>query len=317
MTEQVKPVAVRAPKAKTAKPKAPKEVKSPEQKAAERAEKKAEKEALQKVEFRKERIAFQLKNLRQEFVPEPPAHRTYRKGERVTFGAHPNAVVAEVFDDGKFYLVQTYGTYSEYGRPVERKNEHVVSWLAVQPYREIEVNSTIRTVVRDPEDIHLSMSQRDVSSLLHMYYHAGMNTEPEYQRGLCWDNADNLAYIESVFEGRDLGKFVVVQLDFKGKYCYELLDGKQRLNALRLFYEDRMAYRGKLFSQLAWIDQNKFEGMAIAFGQLTKVTQAQKLKVFLKLNTGGRPQDPVWLKHVQSMLDEETRTNAAKQKGQE
>lgn len=297
-----------APKTKPAKQKALKEVKSPEQKAADRAEKTVA--LIEKT--RKERIVSQLERLRQEFIPEPPAHRTYRKGEPVIFGAHPNAVIEEVFDDGKFYLVRTYGTYSEYGRPVERKNENVLSWLVVQPYRDAEVNSDIRTVVMDLYDHNVYMSQRDVSGLLNLYYHAGLNTEPEYQRGLCWDAADNLAYIESVFEGRDLGKFVVVQLDFSGRYGYELLDGKQRLNALRLFYEDRMAYKGKLFSQLSWRDQNKFEGMAIAFGQLNGASRAQKLQVFLKLNVGGRPQDPAWLGHVQSLLDEANKTNAEK-----
>lgn len=308
MTERVKPVTVRAPKAKIAVSKAPKEIKSPEQKAAERAAKKAEREAEQKEADRKGRLESHLQSLRREFIPEPPAHRTYKQGERVILGAHPNAVIAEVFDDGLYYLVNTFGTYSEYGRPVERTGEHVMSWISLQPYREPDENEKIQSVVMDTEDIHMSMGQRDISGLLHMYYHSGLDTEPDYQRGLCWDMADNLAYIESVFEGRDLGKFVAVQLEFQPNGpSYELLDGKQRLNALRLFYEDRMAYKGKLFSQLKWLDQNRFESTPIAFGRLTRVTRAQKLKVFLKLNTGGRPQDPAWLKHVQSMLDEESR----------
>lgn len=305
MTDKVKTteVAPRSAKPKTTKPKAPKVELTPEQKAA----KKAEREQARLEEERLNRLSRSLDDLRKSFIPVPPEHRTFEVGARAIFGAHPNAVISEVYDEGKYYLIRTFGTYSEYGHPVERTGEHVVSWLSLQPYREVEADNNISTVVIDGEDIWMSASQRDISGILSLYYHAGLDTEPDYQRALCWDADDNLAYIESVFEGRDLGKFVVVRLDYTGKFCYELLDGKQRLNALRMFYEDRLYYRGKLFSQLSWSDQNRFEATAVAFAEMSRVTRAQKLKVFLKVNIGGRPQDPAWLRRVESMLKHEER----------
>ena len=60
---------------------------------------------------------------------------------------------------------------------------------------------------------------------------------PEYQRDYVWSEEDKVDLIDSIMHHRDIGKFVFVENPFdhskeRGGDSYEVLDGKQRINAI-------------------------------------------------------------------------------------
>lgn len=83
---------------------------------------------------------------------------------------------------------------------------------------------------------------------------------------------------------------------------YEVLDGKQRLSALQEFFEDRITYKGKYFSQLTQRDQNHFGNYSISLAESqNELTEKQKLEYFIQLNTTGRVMDKQHLKKVETL----------------
>lgn len=138
-----------------------------------------------------------------------------------------------------------------------------------------------------------------------MVYHQGVDFDVDYQREHVWELSDKVALIDSIFNNIEIGKFVFVQRDFgvKGK-LYEIVDGKQRLTALKEFYEDRFMYKGYFFSELNPVNKNKFESHNIAYGYLENPDRRAIFETFIKLNTTGRPMKNKDIEKVKKLLNE-------------
>lgn len=113
---------------------------------------------------------------------------------------------------------------------------------------------------------------------------------------------------DSIFRNIDIGKFTLRSFKTKQDFLYEILDGKQRLTAIREFFEGRFKYKGKTFQELHPFDQNHFEDYDISYASTEPLTDEQKYRYFLKLNVSGVPMDEKHLKKVEKML--ETLTNS-------
>lgn len=110
--------------------------------------------------------------------------------------------------------------------------------------------------------------------------------------------------------------FVFIYHDYTAKYLYEILDGKQRMQTLLDFYYGRFSYRGKCWDDLHPIDRNHITDYKIAYGEARSYggktiepSREQKYNFFLKLNTGGKLQDPKHIKYVESLLKLDTNRN--------
>ena len=138
-----------------------------------------------------------------------------------------------------------------------------------------------------------------------MVYHPGVDFDVEYQREHVWELTDKVALIDSIFNNIDIGKFVFVQRSFNTREkLYEIIDGKQRLTALREFYEDRFQYKGYFFSELNPVDKNNFENHSIVYGYLENPDKRAIFETFIKLNTTGRPMENKDIQKVKKLLDE-------------
>jgi len=158
----------------------------------------------------------------------------------------------------------------------------------------------------EPDDIRIRFLNNDIGSLLHKVYHSGVDFNPEYQRGLVWSHDQKVALIDSIFQRIDIGKFTFIQRDFSDKtHYFEIIDGKQRLSAICEYYEDRFEWRGKRYSELCPTDANHFDTFPIIQGEVSQVTPAQILKLFVKLNTSGTPMDADHLEKVRLMAEME------------
>ena len=121
---------------------------------------------------------------------------------------------------------------------------------------------------------------------------------------------DKISLLDSIFNNIEIGKFSFIALNFhkeefnfNGDYFFEILDGKQRLTTLREFYEDRLVYRGRTYSQLNVIDRNHFDNYPISFGEVEEPKDRKDIyRYFLKLNTGGKPMSQKQIEKVKNLI---------------
>ncbi len=243
-----------------------------------------------------------LKEIKEKFdagiLPKNPTRR-FAIDERVQFGAHQETYIREICEDGLYYKVESIGVKRERDKPANNEIRYV-EWIEIFPY-----NKKISIVFSKEEKYRIKQYNSSVDSLLHMVYHPGVDFDVDYQREHVWELNDKVALIDSIFNNIDIGKFVFVQRDFCTKEkLYEIVDGKQRLTALREFYEDRFMYKGYFFSELNPVDKNRFESHSVVYGYLENPDKRAIFETFIKLNTTGRPMENKDILKVKKLLDE-------------
>lgn len=226
--------------------------------------------------------------------------RKFRVGEKVEFGSWDEAVIKEKFADGKYYHVFAFSKKKKDGDIVDTASNQYVAWHNIQKLN----RKTAGEPVHENEGVHsLSFGNTTIESLISAYYGSGIDMDPEYQRGLVWKRKDKIALVDSIMQNIDIGKFVLVEREFDGGPSYEIMDGKQRLQALVDFYEDRWSWRGMKFSQLHWRDKVHIESYSISYARIQPIPMELKLKYFIKLNTMGHVQKKSHLDKVRQMAE--------------
>ena len=224
-------------------------------------------------------------------------------GDEVRYGGMKSSVVEEVVADGKAYLLKCIAVHNNYGKPYEEVCYRLTNWVNVRPLP----LGTTEFAVQD--SLCLRFNNGTVESLLNKCYFFGVDMDPEYQRGYVWDDSDREYLIDSIFQNVDIGKFVFVHLDTRewmGRgLSYEILDGKQRLTALKMFYENRFAYKGKYFNDLSPMDRRAFMEHNISYADVHSASKKEIYQYFLKLNRGGRQMDKEHLKYVETLCEKE------------
>jgi len=217
--------------------------------------------------------------------------RFFVEGETVTYGRTCEVKVFEVLDGGTVYRIGFESGVLMY-RPWQ-------DLIKIIPYRD-EIFSQEDTMRLD----FCQMMLGDVISSF--FYNFGTDMEPEYQRGLVWTLDDKTALLDSIFNNRDIGKFVFIHLGYTGDIMHEMLDGKQRLSAIMDFCEDRYEYNGYTYSQLHPRDRLQIDNYRINVAVTRNLlTRKEKLEYFLTLNTRGRDQTTQHLDKVRGMLTEQ------------
>ena len=217
----------------------------------------------------------------------PPANYHYRVGECVRYGARPDCRVEEVLMDGRLIHISTHDKGQVYGRPYDnqRRLPLLVWWVDLEPLETEEKTSFARPRIRT------QYTQNMLHGLIHTTYFRGLIESPDYQRDYVWTLEDKQRLIRSIFNRMDIGKFVFVEHPYP-EHRLEVVDGKQRLSAIRDFMEGKFAYEGKTWFQLSCADKNDFVDLMVQVCQMDseKVSKADILWVFLSINTGGVPQ---------------------------
>jgi hypothetical protein len=249
-----------------------------------------------------------MKTINRGDIRKPPY--ILKVGDRVTYGAFDWAGILEVLEDGMVYKVLIVTKNISYGKHIGAKFRiDYQLWTNVRPYREPKVIDKIE-VLKEIEDIHFSYQQRDISSILHYVYGgSGLDLEPNYQRELVWPKHKKIDLIDSIYKNIEIGKIVIIRRPFSEKrtHYYEVLDGKQRIQAILDFFECRFKYRGKTYNDLHWKDRNYFKGFHISWAESEPLTDEQKYRYFLKLNTTGTPVSNEHMNKVRQMWIEEQR----------
>lgn len=134
---------------------------------------------------------------------------------------------------------------------------------------------------------------------------APLNMSPDFQRGHVWTPAQQENYVEYALQGGEVGRHIIFNCpgwmsSFKGPM--EIIDGKQRLEAVRAFYRGDIKAFNHYF--------HEFHGrpsLRISFlFRMTKVeTRAGVLQLYLNINAGGTPHSPEEIARVERLLIEE------------
>lgn len=242
------------------------------------------------------KVESDLKSLRSSYVPAKPT-RSFKPGERVKVGNLKDVIVVETFDDDT--LVHVSYTRSE--RSGDLTDQHGVwAWTEV-----FHFNIFVPQPMSERNDYNISQMNTDIDSLLSRFYHAGVTDNQEYQRDYCWTVEQKRTLIDSIMQNVDIGKFTFVKRDygFQGP-LYEIVDGKQRLKAIRDFYEGRFMWRGCTYADLNPTDQHHFDCFKVVLCDTTELSKKDALRLFLKLNVCGVPQSTEHLEKVSKMWKE-------------
>lgn len=131
--------------------------------------------------------------------------------------------------------------------------------------------------------------------------------ETVFQRDFCWSLKDNQLFIESIYNRVDLGKIIFQRHKYEDRLTKgdsSIIDGKQRLNALKGFvnneYPDLQGYYFKDFSEYA---VRRFDEIQISYGELKyNCSDEIILKIFLNVNYTGVQMSENHLQFIKSLI---------------
>jgi Protein of unknown function DUF262 len=244
-----------------------------------------------------EKVLFSLHNSTDHVSP---VNYFFKVGEKVIIGALCDAIVEEVLDGGKLLLVSYHDKGSRYGVPYDAGRKPRFFW-----WHDLHPVDTIKDTHFGRPRIFTQYSQTDLRSLIHTSYYRGFMDSPEYQREYVWTLADKQRLVRSLLERADIGKFLLLEHPYPENRL-EVIDGKQRLAAIKDFVEGRYPYEGYTWFQFSQNDKFTFWDNMIqtATMQSDKVKKSDILWQFLSLNRGGVPQTEEHISKVKRLYEE-------------
>ncbi len=137
-----------------------------------------------------------------------------------------------------------------------------------------------------------------------------------YQRPFVWELKDKQNLVESIYNSIDCGKILLrlrsweelekLQKEGETELSFrDIVDGKQRLNAVISFINDEYAdLNGNYFSDLSDVSQHRFtDHQLFSYSEMDeKTTDQEVVEQFLKLNFTGVPQSIEHINFVKSLL---------------
>lgn len=162
-----------------------------------------------------------------------------------------------------------------------------------------------RSIPRLPQAHHqVDVDWRWLETTLRTYpARGGLNLNPDYQREHVWTREQQVAYVEYVLSGGEVGKAIIWNATSwpadDGKPI-ELVDGKQRLEAVRAFMRGDIKAHG-----MSYADGDAL-GIECRFHWriCSLATRAEVLALYLNINAGGTPHTPSEIERVRSLLRE-------------
>ncbi len=252
-----------------------------------------------KIQTPEEKKEYQLwyARSRSKFVPEPTYY--YNIGDIVSIGSLDDAVIVDILDNGKLYEIDYTATDNNYGNPIiKHHSRNYWHWYEIRPVVKINHN-----LIKN-DDMRLGYSQRQLQSIFTNVYSFGTNLDPIYQRGYVWELEDKINLIDSIFNNVDIGKFVFSHEEYNEGFLYEIVDGKQRINAICEYYENKFSYKELFFNDLNSLERHYFLGYSISWAEMSDMTQEQKLRYFVRLNKFGKVMDKGHLRKIEEMLND-------------
>ena len=238
-----------------------------------------------------------------DIVPAIPLSRFVEVGDKVQVGNLTNCVVALVDTDRKFVVIDYISINNNHGNPISTPAIGCWPWYDV--YKAEDIQDT--HFMKSGYALLNRLTTTALSGLLHKVLYFGVDSDPEFQRGYVWTEQDEVNLIDSVFNDRDIGKFIFLKYNWP-RTDVDVLDGKQRLNALVRFTTSAFPYKGLYWHQLSRLDRQQFADHHIQYAEIdaSNFTEADKIRLFLNVNVAGVPQSEDHLLILKKRLAELT-----------
>jgi len=238
------------------------------------------------------------------FAPSPPPNFPVKIGDRVRLGYQTGYRVEAKIDDGKYLLLSR----SQPNLKPNPKSTLAVENYGVVPWYAVSVGTPDESGIQMRPRNHFQFRNLVLDGLLALIARDGINNTQDYQRGHVWAVADQVCLIDSIFQRRDIGKFLIIEHNEPNDIRYEILDGKQRLQALADFTYGLFQYKGLFHWELSAHDRHQLKSTVLDVGYLLNqnITRKEKLELFLSVNAAGIPQTQSQIAHVRTLLASET-----------
>lgn len=146
--------------------------------------------------------------------------------------------------------------------------------------------------------------ERLVASWMRDY---GLDLDPPFQRTHVWTRAQQTAYVEYELQGGEVGRTITFncpgwQHGPEGRM--EIVDGKQRVEAVRAFLRDDFPVFGRRCSE--WSGSMRLAHGGFEWRVMELSSRADLLRLYLSINGGGTPHTLAELERVRALLVAET-----------
>lgn len=120
---------------------------------------------------------------------------------------------------------------------------------------------------------------------------------PPFQRPIVWTEEQCIAFCESAYRGYNLGSITVNKPEWVGRgttahphpYDGWLLDGLQRLTAIKRYFNNEFKVFSYYWDELDRIDKCRFQNAPLPHAEV-RIADLQQLKdIYNALNYGGTP----------------------------
>lgn len=117
---------------------------------------------------------------------------------------------------------------------------------------------------------------------------------PSWQRGEVWSDDQSVRFIESIWQGRPLGAWMVNTIETDVPHALDglLLDGQQRLRAIERYFNDEIAIENVTGSALCWsdlktVERRRFGRTVFAHLEVNIADEAKLQHIYDTHNFGG------------------------------
>jgi len=132
-----------------------------------------------------------------------------------------------------------------------------------------------------------------------------LDLDPDYQRMHVWSEDQQVAYVAYILQGGEVGKNITWNCrDWERPApddAIELVDGKQRLEAVRRFIRGDLEVFGMRYREA---DTLRIHHARFKF-RVCSLSRADVLRLYLNINAGGTPHTAEEIDRVRGLLDAE------------
>lgn len=151
------------------------------------------------------------------------------------------------------------------------------------------------------DDFSITDITSDIDMFLYHYGNNEYNFNPEYQRDLVWSTEQKQAFMKALMIGNVELTPTFIAIPYKnasaGQPHSEVLDGKQRLNAVLDYVRGKFDIDGYYFKDLNYNDLQRFYNTKMVYRNIkyydkqkgwSLMTTQQKVELFLQINEYGQ-----------------------------